>query len=554
MLHLPATGTAGRAGMREARMRRAIVAAITAAVLAQLAWGAAGDEAVREEDIAATIRFLASPELEGRHAAERGGAVASAFVAHRLEAIGWIPAGDETPGGRSWFQAVPAVEASYDPAASSLAASGGSGAEARLDGASGKLVVVPDRAESVTVSGPLAFAGFGIRAPEYGHDDYEGLDVKGRIVVVLSGEPGETDPASKWNGTRPTRHLLVAAKARLAQSLGAAAILLVPNPAGRARTAADLVAGRKDDLARPWVGLDGVPAPLPVAFLGPAGALAVLDGTGLDIGAASAELEAGRKASRLLGDRRASLFLGYRDRRTFEIRNVVARLGAGKGLEGDAVILGAHWDHLGSPGGTLHPGADDNASGVAGLLAAAAALKASPPKGPAEIVIASWTGEEEGRLGSTAFLRRPPVPKERIRTVVNLDVFGRANLDRKDYAAAIQIIYSAAAPVLRELAAAASEGLGLDLRYYPALRLQPVSDHYTFFEAGIPIVYPFAGYIAEYHGPGDTADKIDVRRVAASSRLVARLVRLLAEHPGPIRLDPAIKDAPPPDPFERPES
>jgi hypothetical protein len=81
-----------------------------------------------------------------------------------------------------------------------------------------------------------------------------------------------------------------------------------------------------------------------------------------------------------------------------------------------------------------------------------------------------------------------------------------------------------------------------------------VSDHYTFFEAGIPIVYPFAGYIAEYHGPGDTADKIDVRRVAASSRLVARLVRLLVEHSGPIRLDPAIKDAPPPDPFERPES
>ncbi len=535
-------------------MRGAFVAALTAAALAQLAWATPGDEAVREEDIAATIRFLASPELEGRHAAERGGAVASAFVAQRLEALGWLPAGDESPGGRSWYQAVPAIEASYDPAASSLEIAGGGKPAVRLDGASGRFLVVPDRAETVVASGPLAFVGFGIRAPEYGHDDYEGLEVKGRIVVALSGEPGETDPASKWNGTRPTRHLLIASKARLAQSLGATALIVVPNPAGRARTAADLVAGRRDDLARPWVGLDGSPAPLPVAYLDPPAVAALLEGTGLDLASASAELEGGRRVSRLLADRTVALTLAYRDRRAVRMRNVVARLVAGRGLEGDVVVLGAHFDHLGAPGGTLHPGADDNASGVAGLLAAAAALKAAPPEGPAEVVIASWTGEEEGRLGSTAFLARPPVPRERIRTVVNLDVLGRANMDRKDYASAIQVIYSAGAPLLRQLCAAADEGLGLDLRYYPALRLQPVSDHYTFFEAGIPIVYPFAGYIAEYHGPGDTPDKIDVRRVASSARFVARLARAIAEHAGPLRLDPAIKDAPPPDPFERPES
>ncbi len=535
-------------------MRRAIVAALTAAFLVPIALGAAGDEAVREEDIAATIRFLASPELEGRHAAERGGAVASAFVAERLESLGWLPAGDETPSGRSWYQEVSAVEASFDPPASSLAVSGGSGPAARIGAASARFLVVPDRAETTTASGPLAFVGFGIRAPEYAWDDYEGLDVRGRVVVALSGEPGETDPASRWNGTRPTRHLLVSAKARLAQSLGAVALLVVPNPAGRARTAAELLAGRRDDLVRPWIGLDDTPAPLPVVYLEPETAAALLDGTGLEIASASAELEGGRRASRLLAGRTVSLTLAYRGRRPLRMRNVVARLGAGRGLDGDVVVLGAHWDHLGSPGGILHPGADDNASGVAGLLAAAAALKAAPPRGPAEIVVASWTGEEEGRLGSMAFLRRAPVPRERIRTVVNLDVLGRANMDRKDYAAAIQIVYSAAAPVLRELATAAAEGLGLDLRFYPALRLQPVSDHYTFFEAGIPVVYPFAGYIAEYHGPQDTADKIDVRRVAASSRLVARLARLLAERPETIRLDPAIKEAPPPDPFERPES
>jgi len=78
-----------------------------------------------------------------------------------------------------------------------------------------------------------------------------------------------------------------------------------------------------------------------------------------------------------------------------------------------------------------------------------------------------------------------------------------------------------------------------------------VSDHYTFFEAGIPIVYPFAGYISDYHRPADNRDKLDMGRIARSALFVTRLVRLLAEHPGPIRIDPSIEVAPPPDPFER---
>jgi hypothetical protein len=126
-------------------------------------------------------------------------------------------------------------------------------------------------------------------------------------------------------------------------------------------------------------------------------------------------------------------------------------------------------------------------------------------------------------------------------------------MDRKEYADALQILYSAASPALRSLATGANEGLGLDLRFYGGVRFQPVSDHYTFFEAGIPFVYPFAGYIADYHRPGDTPDRIDLPRVARSARFVARLVRSIAEHAEPIRLDPRIKDAPPPDPFERPD-
>ncbi len=526
-----------------------------AAVCLLIAWPALpAAESVSEPEIAAAIRFLTSPELEGRAAAERGGAIASAYIASRLEAEGWLPAGDDTPAGRSFFQSIPAVEASYDPADSWLETSGGpTGAERIAGTASLGFRVIADRAEAIEAAGPLVFAGFGIRAPEYGHDDYGGLEVRGAVVLVFSGEPEETSAASRWNGARPTRHALTRAKARLAESLGAAALLVVPNPAGRARTARDLAGPPSAEMSRPWLGIAGSVPAIPVLFLEPEAAEQVLRGTGIDLRSASADLEAGKVASRPVAGRSVRLRVGVTGRREATLRNVVARLGSRPGRGGDAIVIGAHWDHLGSTGGVTYPGADDNASGVAGLLAVASALEAKPPREGREIFVAFWTGEERGRLGSTWFVGHPPVPVDRIATAINLDVLGRSNQDRRDYANVLQVIYSAGAPALRDIARAANRAVGFDLRFYGSLRFQPISDHYTFFEAGIPIVYPFAGYIGDYHEPGDTPDKLDVRRIARSAVFVARLARLLAERPGPIRLDPSIREAPPPDPFDRPD-
>ncbi len=523
------------------------------AFLPTLAAAAPPADPVRESDIAATVRFLASPELEGRGAADRGGAVAAAYLASRLEAIGFLPAGDPGPEGPSFFQEISGVEARLDRPGSWIERRAAGAAPRRFAGDSGSFLVLPDRAETVEVRGEAVFAGFGIRAPEHSHDDYAGLPVAGKIVIAFSGEPGETDPASRWSGARSTRHATTAAKAALAGSLGAAALLIVPNPAGKAPTAVELLRGKADEMSGPWLGLEGAAPPLPTVFLEPETALAILEGSGIDPRAPSADLEASRPAGRALAGLEIAVRLEVRDRRPVSLRNVVGRLGSGRGLDGEAVVIGAHFDHLGIAGGVLHPGANDNASGVSGLLAAASALAAAPPAGEREILVAFWTAEERGRLGSSWFAARPPVPKSRISAVVNLDVLGRSNLDRPEYSNAIQLIYSAAAPALRDLAARANEGAGFDLRFHPALRFQPVGDHYSFAEAGLPVVFAFSGYYDEYHGPGDTAEKIDVARVARTARLVARLARLLAERPEPIRLDPSIREAPRPDPFERPE-
>ncbi len=540
--------------------RRCRVLAVGVLASATLAGsGTPGDEAVLPSEIAATVAFLASPELEGRAAAERGGAVASAYVASRFQALGWLPAGDDGPSGRSFFQAVPGIRAEYDVAGSSIRVERKGGAvpaetsnEVVALAASSDFRMTPDRSETIEVAGELVFAGFGIRAPEYGYDDYAGLEARGKIVLALSGEPGETDAASRFNGARPTRHLPLSSKRALAESLGAVALLVVPNPAGRAARAGDLLRG--PDTGGEWIGLASRNTPIPVLVLEPRAATRMLEGSGFDLRAASAALEAGKSAGRPIAGRTVAIRLAFKDRKVVALRNVVARLGAGRGLDGEIVVLAAHWDHLGTIGGALHPGADDNATGIAGLLAVAAALRAEPPTGAREIVLAAWTGEERERLGSTYFTGHPVVPLDRIATAVNLDMLGRSNLDRDDYKDVLQVIYSAGAPALREIATKANDGVGFDLRFYGSLRFRPISDHASFHEAGVPIVYPFSGYHADYHGPGDTPDKVSPARVARASRYVARLVRLLAQHEGAIRLDPSIRDAPPPDPFEMPYS
>jgi hypothetical protein len=525
-------------------VRLALASLVLASVLPQAHGADPQPPADAAPDIRATLSYLTSRELAGRSAAEPGGILATDYLAKRLGEIGWLPSGDVTPSGRSFFQSVPATSATYDPEGSWIETSAAEGSRRIRE-----FRVVPDRAETVDVRGSLVFAGFGIRAPEHRYDDYAGLDVRGKVVLVFSGEPTSTDPSSPWGGARATRHAIVSQKQRLAASLGAVALLVVPNPAGKAQSAADLVKGRERGMSLPWLGLADAPSPLPVLYLDPSATQPLLQGSRLDLKKASRRLEAGRPASRSLGSRTVRLRIAMRERREIVLRNVLARLGRG-GEIGPAVLIGAHWDGLGTFQGALHPGADDNASGVAALLAAARALAKEPPAG--EIYVAFWAAEESGMLGSRWFAEHPPLPLARIVAAVNLDMLGRNNLDRDDYANVVQLIYSAGAPALREIAREANEGIGFDLRFHGALRFQPVSDHFTFAEAGIPIVYPFSGYHGDYHGSGDTAEKVNLSRLVRSAGFVARLGRLLVERAESIRLDPAIQSPPPPDPFERP--
>jgi hypothetical protein len=384
------------------------------------------------------------------------------------------------------------------------------------------------------VEGELVFAGYGISAPELGYDDYAGLDVKGKVVLVAQDFPREGDPASPFRDPRAYRHGEWRTKAIAAREHGAAALVGVRDVWAH---------GGPDDLP-PWRGQVSSRAGL-VAVRATAAAL--LRG-GVDVRALAAPGEAdGRPHSRSLGVR-AELRAEVRHERA-ATENVVAVLpGRDPAVAGRCVLVGAHHDHLGFGGdaslapdrlGTIHPGADDNASGVAALLAVARAAAAA---GPARrtLVFAAFGAEELGLLGSAYLVRNPPpgCAPEAMQLMVNLDMVGRPRagkvyVDGAGTARGLEGLVKALAarpPSLPLTLAFGGDGYG-------------PSDHTSFHARGAPVIFLFTGAHEDYHRPTDTPDKIDPEGLAAVAGLASRLAREAAEGEP---LEPVRTAAPPP--------
>lgn len=447
-----------------------------------------GAEAVR-----ADVRYLAAPALEGRGALTSGLDQASRFVAARFAALGLLPAGERG----TFFQAVHIPL----PARPSI--------ETRLALGDARLALgvdfVPNAGSAATrAAGPLAFVGDGLVVPGV-RDDYAGLDVRGKVVLCLLPDPALT-----------TR-LLENAVAR-----GAVGVLFV----------------------------DAQPAPDPAAALAPLPAFTLEDVAAIasfHLSAAALDrLLAPRRTS--VAELRAALTVGSPAAHdlplpgwaTFAVvwappsvegRNVVGLLpGADPRLAGEAIVVGAHYDHLGHgdeggalDGPRLHPGADDNASGIAALLAAAATLAGGGARPRRSILFVAFTGEEKGWAGSQVFASRPP------RTVVamlNLDMVGRMRAN------ALEVNGSATSPEWRAIVetvnrttALSSDRLALS---FPR-EVPEGSDHQPFILNRVPALFFFTGMHCDYHRGGDTWDKINAAGVIDVSRLASGVARAVAD-------------------------
>jgi hypothetical protein len=455
-------------------------------------------------------RDLSDPVMEGRAAGTPGADRAAAYLATEFRRAGLRPAGD-AGGFLQPFEVLTGVRLADGTAVEVMAP----GAAPRtFPGGTAFLPFTFSSDGDVTAD--VAFAGYGITALPLGHDDYAGLDVRGRVVLVMTGEPRETDPRGPFRPAEHFHYTELRHKVLNAREHGAAAVIVVENP-----VRADRLAALRG--ATPSWGIVAVSARRQVAD-------ALLAPAGLDLAGLRARIEQTRApASRLLPGVRARIRLTLlRDRGT--TANVVGTLpGTDPALAAEAVVVGAHYDHLGrgSPfslapdrGDAIHPGADDNASGTAALLGVAEAM-ARGGAGRRSIVFVAFSAEELGLIGSTHYVGQPAVPLDRTVAMVNLDSVGRLR-DGRLHAMGVDTGQG-----LRDLVEEAARGLPVQL----TLRGDGIgsSDHTAFLNRERPVVFFFTGPHADYHRPSDTWNKIDADGLRTVATVAYRVVRALAD-------------------------
>jgi aminopeptidase YwaD len=473
---------------------------------------AAGPRLPSAEWMLEQVKTLADPAMEGRAAGTAGADRAAAHIVATFEAAGLSPAGD----AGTFLQpfSVPTALRLGTPNALSL-----------LSPTSRTLSLGTDFIPlSLSADGSLTaeviFAGYGVTAPDLGYDDYAGLDVRDKVVLVMTREPGGRDPASPFRREAAQHYGGREHKLINARQHGAAAVLIAAHPGNEG--------ARLPVLGSHGQSLDIVSA----AISGPT-AEALLAVRGLKLG------EAAEAIDRSLTPRSTPLGVKVhvdvrvvRERGT--ARNVIGVLrGTDPALRGQAIVIGAHYDHLGRGGetslapdlvGQIHPGADDNASGVAALMALARAF-AESGGAPRTLVFAAFSGEELGLLGSAEYVRHPAVPIDRTVLMANLDMVGRL----RDGRLLVGGVDSGTG--LRSIVAEAARGMSLA----PELPASPFgpSDHTSFYVAGCPVLFFFTGVHADYHRPTDTWDRIDGPGLAAVAGVVARVVAAVAAQPAP---------------------
>jgi aminopeptidase YwaD len=458
--------------------------------------------------VGADVARLASDEWQGRRAGTEGADRAADWLAGEFRRIGLQPGGDRD----TYFQKFTFIDGVILGSGNRLSTAGD---PARKDWKAGTDFRPLAFSSPGQVAGPVVFAGYGIVAKDLDYDDYAGVDVKDKVVILLRYGPGGDDPQSKWAAFTSLRM-----KVSVARDRGAKAVLVVSGP-GTKDAKDELVALRADAAL--------ADAGIPAFSVVRAVAEASFARTGTTLEAAQKKIDETSKPGPLaLREARIEATADLTPKRS-ETRNVVGVLGAAD-LAGEAVVVGAHYDHLGlgmtgsldpEPEGKIHHGADDNASGVAGLLELARRFRARPaPR--RSLVFVAFGAEEEGTLGSSHFVKAPPRP-DRIVGMFNMDMIGRLRQD------ALDVHGVGTSPVWKPLVEEANRNAGLKLRVHEG-GFGP-SDHSPFYAAGKPVLFVFTGSHADYHRPSDTAAKVDAGGILRVLGFLEPIVTAVADAP-----------------------
>ena len=497
--------------------------------------------------VRAHVEFLADDLLEGRATATRGYDLAARYVASQLALFGLKPAGENG----SFLQPVPLLESRL--ASASLAIRGPAGEVALAHRQDFVMGADSLRTES-RVEAPVVFAGYGVTAPRQGQDDYAGLDVKGKIVAVLSGAPARLPSEERAYHSSRTR------KAELAAARGASGLLTLLTPAEEKRTPWERVLGFASAPTTRWTHADGRPEGAietlkAGALLSVASAQRLFAASPVAFDAAIADAEKPSFRGFALGVSAALASRSEHARVTSP--NVVGLLeGSDPVLRSTYVVYSAHLDHIGvsagESGDRINNGAYDNALGSAVVLEVARVLAGLETRPRRSLLFLFVTAEERGLLGSDYFAAHPTVPRPALVADVNVD------MPLVLFPIAEVVAFGAENSTLDAPARAAAASLGLALAPdpMPEETIFVRSDQYSFVRRGVPAVYFAPGMRSadpardgprlfrefierHYHRPSDDLSlPMDPEAIAVYTRANVALGWTIAQDPAAPRWKP----------------
>lgn len=482
-------------------MKKKFLILILAVLLSSCFYTRTTSPHIEEKDIYFHLKYIASDELEGRRAGTRGAELASDYIAKQFKKFGLKPAGDKG----TYFQ--------YFDFVSDVKLGDSNFVSFKINKDEIKLNFKSDFvplsfSESGKIKGDVIFAGYGITAPEQNYDDYNGIDVQGKIVMLLKGTPDGYKAHSPFEKYLPLRY-----KVSNAQSKGAIGIIFVdPFSEKFEKFTYDYSAGK---------------AGIPIIEVKNSIIDNILKTCGYDFklyDIVKRIYDSMKPNSFTINNLSVEIQTDVRYIKS-KVANVIGYIeGSNPELKNEYIIIGAHYDHLGWGGqGSLvpdtvaiHNGADDNGSGTAGLLELAEYLSHNRKNLNRTLVFIAFTAEEEGTIGSGFYVKNPVFPLENTIAMINMDMIGRLKEDK------LTIYGTGTSPVWNDIIEKLNSEFKFNLNlvkdgYGP-------SDHAQFYSKNIPVLHFFTGIHSDYHKPSDDYDKINYQGQKRILDFIAKLI------------------------------
>jgi hypothetical protein len=487
---------------------------------------------ITSSDLESNVSFLASPLLKGRKDGDEGLEIAAQYIASQARLLGLKPA-----NGISYFQPYSVIKKTMDPGKTGIQIISGHNDSVTIRDPFYPLV--PTGPSDLIITGDVVFAGYGIKSVKYKYNDFDSLKTDGKILLVMDRAP-MTEDGKKCQFTEPNWTTLMSFQMKIQNLMfsKAKAILFVPDPKSGFESFSQSSQGLADYLYSSMAlksdkeATNNFMQSMPkVLFVSRSVADAVLKGSGHSLDELQKNIDATLTPHSFpIADKQLKIVETLiKEEKT--LNNVAGYIeGRDPVLKNETVVFSAHYDHIGTSGNNVNPGADDDASGCAALLSMAKAYQ-SLDKKPLRSILFLWvSGEEVGLFGSQTYVNNPLFPLDKTIVDLNMDMIGRVKSDSDTSAShpmtgpnSVFVITDNQSKELLQIADEIDKKSPLDFDYSLSGRNHPLmlfsrSDHYIFVKKDIPILFFSTGLHTDYHTSRDIIEKIDFKKMELITR------------------------------------